>query len=338
MNPEIGRDRVRKITNQFSDFRVAVIGDLILDRYIWGHATRISPEAPVPIVKVDRKTSALGGAANVLRNISSLGAKPLALGVIGDDKAGRDIVRLCEKWDIDPSGIVVDGERNTTVKTRLIADNQQVVRVDDEKDSAIPSELALALSSRVSSLIQSGLDAVIIEDYNKGVISDFVIGELQSQLNSRNIPIALDPHPMNPLNVKGVKLFTPNRAEAFSLAGAIYAATILPLEDDHNLNDVGRTLMERWSPQFLLVTLGSDGMALFERDAKPIHIPTAAKEVYDVSGAGDTVIATFTTALLAGATALEAAALANHAAGMVVGKVGTVSIDVAGLVKSFTQK
>ena len=336
MNIAIEKNRIIKIAKQFPEFRIGVIGDLILDRYIWGHATRISPEAPVPIVKVDRKNSALGGAANVLRNIASLGAKPLAFGVIGDDKAGREIVRLCEKWTVDPSGIIVDGERNTTVKTRLIADHQQVVRVDEEIDSAISPQLALTLVRRVSSLAQKGLDAVIIEDYNKGVISDFLVTELQQFLNSQNIPLALDPHPLNPLKVKGIRLFTPNRAEAFGLAGVLHTATVLPLDDDHALHDVGDKLMDRWSPEILLVTLGSAGMALFEKGAKPIHIPTAAKEVFDVSGAGDTVIATFTVALLAGASALEAAILANHAAGIVVGKVGTVPVDVEVLLKNLS--
>lgn len=335
----IDKDRVCEITKRFRQFHIGVIGDLILDQYIWGHATRISPEAPVPVVKVERKTSTLGGAANVLRNISSLGAKSVAFGVVGDDSAGEEIINLCRKWDIEPTGIVVDGERNTTVKTRLIADHQQVVRIDEEKDSRISLQLAKTLLNDVSTRIKENrLDAIIIEDYNKGVISNFLVKELQTLLNSKKIPIALDPHPQNPLDIKDIKLLTPNRTEAFSLVNEPYAPTILPLENDYKLNDVGNKLINNWSPEILLITLGSAGMALFEATAKPIQIPTAAKEVFDVSGAGDTVIATFTTALLSGASTLEAAMIANHAAGIVVRKVGTVPVDVCDLIDSFSPK
>ena len=333
----IDKDRVCEITKRFREFHIGVIGDLILDQYIWGNATRISPEAPVPVVKVERKTSTLGGAANVLRNISSLGAKSVAFGVVGKDRAGEEIVNLCRKWNIEPTGIVVDSERNTTVKTRLIADHQQVARIDEEKDCRISNKLAKTLFDDVSSCIKENrLDAIIIEDYNKGVISNFLLEELQTLLNSKNIPMALDPHPQNPFDLKNIKLLTPNRTEAFSMANEPYTSTVLPLENDYKLNAVGNKLINKWSPEVLLITLGSAGMALFEAAAKPIQIPTAAKEVFDVSGAGDTVIATFTTALLSGASSLEAATIANHAAGIVVRKVGTVPVDVDDLLDSFS--
>ena len=334
----IERDRLLEITSRCPQLHIGVVGDLMVDRYIWGRATRISPEAPVPIVKVERKNSTLGGAANVLRNIVSLGSRAVAFGVIGDDVSGGELRQLCQRWSINTTGIITDQERGTTVKTRVIADHQQVVRIDDERCNSVSFDIAQALVSKLlANIDENRLDALVVQDYNKGVVSRSLVKQLQSFIESTKIPVALDPHPDNPLELKGMKLFTPNRAEAFSLAGIPYKPTIFPVSDDTELNRVGNLLMKEWSPDVLLITLGSAGMALFEKDTKPLHIPTAAKEVFDVSGAGDTVIATFTMALLAGATPVEAAIIANRAASIVVGKVGTAPVDIETLIESFAR-
>jgi D-glycero-beta-D-manno-heptose-7-phosphate kinase len=330
------KKRLFEITDNFKRFRIGVVGDLILDRYIWGKATRISPEAPVPIVKAERKTSALGGAANVLRNLSTLKTKPVSFGILGNDVDGRETLQLCRNWNIETKGIVLDSTRQTTVKTRLIADRQQVVRIDDEKDTPIDDACRGELLNRISAALTNGeLDALVIEDYHKGVVSNTLVREIQTQADSSGIPLALDPHPGHQLEISGLKLITPNRSEAFTLAGEYFTPTVLPLEEDEKLCKVAARLLSRWSPGILLITLGSEGMALFVGNDEPIHMPTKAREVFDVSGAGDTVIATFITAFLAGADPLEAADISNHAAGIAVGQIGTFPVALEDIHKSF---
>ncbi len=330
------RDRVNTIAAAISNCSIGVVGDLILDQYIWGHATRISPEAPVPIVKVERKTTTLGGAANVLRNLKSLGAGAQAFGVIGDDAGGIEMLTLCERWGILTPGVVRSADRVTTVKTRLLADNQQVARIDEEIDSQIGDEIAERLRSGVCQQLRSGaLAALIAEDYNKGVLSGPFLQHLVALAREHNVPVALDPHPGNRMPIKGLTLITPNRAEAFALTGEFLTPTVLPLSADAGLIRVGARLMVDWAPDILLITLGKDGMAVFQPDKPPHHIPTAAREVYDVSGAGDTVIASFMAAMCGGATALESAELANHAAGLAVAHVGTVSVEMTDIIQTF---
>lgn len=319
---------IRDWIERFSEYRVAVVGDVILDQYIWGHATRISPEAPVPIVRVARRNFALGGAANVMRNIASVGATALAFGVVGQDENAGEFRNLCEQWQISTEGLVTAPERKTTVKVRVISDNQQIVRIDEESDEPIGSDLAYEMVRRLRTAIDGGrVDAVILEDYHKGVLVPELVDATLQLCRDKGIPVSLDPHPGNPFPINGLRVMTPNRAEAFALAGCFHQEPIWPLTEDEHLLEVGRRLQERYDPSILLITLGAGGMALFEDSGTPLHIPTVAKEVFDVSGAGDTVIAICSLALLAGADARQAAVLANHAAGVVVAKLGTVPVS-----------
>lgn len=335
MNP----DRAQEIVHAFSRQRVAVFGDLMLDRYIWGQASRISQEAPVPIVAVNRQTAAPGGAANVLRNIASLGGNAIALGVIGDDVNGDDLIRELEAQGIGASAVVRDADRKTTEKTRIIADHQQVVRVDVEEVKAIDAEQAGRLVDALDTEAERGtLQAIIVEDYNKGTVTETVLKAIVELATRHKIPVALDPHPGNPAHAEGFTIMTPNRAEAFAMAGVYPQAGVLPIEEDAALRDVVQRLQAQWKPEYLLITLGAHGMALFHSDDAPIHIPTQAREVYDVSGAGDTVIASFVLALLSGASPKEAAMISNHAAGVVVGKVGTAPVSGDELIHSFHQE
>lgn len=329
-------DDVAALLRRLTRFRVAVVGDIILDRYIWGHATRISYEAPVPVVKVAKRNSALGGAGNVMRNLAALGIQPVAFGVLGADDDANEVRRLCRDWKIDTGGIITANDRPSTVKTRLISDNQQVARIDDESDEPITAETTDALCQAfVTMLEQDQIDAVIFEDYNKGVLAGGAAEQIMAALRDHDIPTALDPHPGNPLNTSGFTLMTPNRPEAFAMTSTYYRDSTHPITDDNALMDVGRALKKQWNPALLLITLGADGMLLLDGEQPPAHIPTVAQEVFDVSGAGDTVVATFMAALLAGASPAQSAVVANHAGGVVVGKLGTVTVTVDELLASF---
>jgi rfaE bifunctional protein kinase chain/domain len=327
-------ERARDILDRCAGRRVAVVGDFMLDRYIWGAASRISQEAPVPVVRALKTTSAPGGAANVARNVHTLGARPVPFGVAGPDAAGDELAALLEAMAGGPAGIIRDTSRRTTEKTRIIAGGQQVVRVDNEDDDPLPGAIADELLARLRAAV-ARVDAIIVEDYAKGVVSGTVLREIAAMGNDRGVPVTLDPHPSHPYNVPGLAAITPNRAEAFALAGLYPAKTVLPLIDDAPLREAAVRLAALWAPKCILVTLGGDGMALFRRDSMPAHFPTRAREVFDVSGAGDTVIAAFTLALIAGATPEEACVLANHAAGVVVAKVGTAPVDAEELLATF---
>ncbi len=316
--------------------RVAVFGDLMLDRYIWGQATRISQEAPVPIVTVNRRNAAPGGAANVLRNIASLGARAAAYGVIGDDANGADLLTLLSEQSIDVSGVLHDAERTTTEKTRIIAEHQQVVRVDVEEVAPISDEHVRDVVERLDDEAgNDGLHAIIIEDYSKGMVTEAALKAIADVGARHGIPIALDPHPGNAASAEGIAMLTPNRAEAFAMAGVYLRPAVRPVMEDKALLEVVHILQDRWKTRYLLVTLGGDGMALFQNGEPPVHISTQAREVFDVSGAGDTVIASFVLALIAGASAEDAAIVSNHAAGVVVGKVGTAPVTPEELLASF---
>ena len=311
----------------FKKFRVAVVGDMMLDRYIFGRASRISPEAPVPVVAVEREHETAGGASNVTRNILGLGGQAVACGIAGTDARGDALVRLLQDEGADCSCIIRTPDRPTTVKTRVIANHQQVVRIDREVTSPIPAAIREQLETRVLEMIRSkSIQAIVFEDYAKGLLSQEMMQRMADAARAAGVITSLDPHPSHSFTVTGLTLMTPNRAEAFGLAGAYYRNGVQPISADQPLLDVSRKLRQGWQVEQLLVTLGADGMALFMENKPVLHIPTKAREVFDVSGAGDTVIATFTLALLAGATPGEAAQIANHAAGVVVGKVGTVPI------------
>ena len=329
--------RARELVGQFSGKRIAVVGDLMLDRYIWGDATRISQEAPVPIVAVKTVSASPGGAANVLRNLATLDAKPLAFGVVGMDHNGEELCALLEEQGADVAGIHRNSERMTTEKTRILAGNQQVVRVDTERIEFVNSEEVKRLKKSLEAAAKGdGLDAIIIEDYAKGVVTGEILDEVAEVGRRYDIPVAQDPHPGNQAYTKGMTILTPNRTEAFAMAGVYRTKAVLPIEEDVAFLEVVEILQKRWEPKHLLITLGPNGMALFENGEKPLHIPTRAREVFDVSGAGDTVIASFTLALVSGATPEEAAILSNHAAGVVVAKVGTAPVYTEELIESFS--
>ena len=327
---------ILSIKEKISKLRIGVVGDLIVDSYVWGDATRISPEAPVPIVHVKRRTQTLGGAANVINNISCLGAKCYAYGIVGSDKSGRDLSQMMEDLGCDTHGVLVDGSRCTTVKTRVIAATQQVVRIDEEELHDLDKEIRLNLMATIKADIDAGnLDGLIFEDYNKGVLDRELVQELADYAKANGILTSMDPHPGHPMNISNLTYITPNRSEAFALAGTYLSDGIIPVTDDAPLMQVGKKLMDLWTPDILLITLGAHGMAMFRKGKQIFHIPTKAKDVFDVSGAGDTVISTLMLALLAGCDGEAAAIVANHAAGVVVAHVGTVPIQLEELVATF---
>ncbi|MBA4312406.1 MAG: D-glycero-beta-D-manno-heptose-7-phosphate kinase [Chlorobiaceae bacterium] len=306
--------------------RIAVVGDLMLDRYIWGNVSRISPEAPVPIVDMEQEQMRLGGAANVAMNIKSLGGNPMLVGVIGEDNSGRQLVELLRESDFKTDGIATDNSRPTTVKTRVIANNQHVVRIDREQKSDISQEIQKLLLNHIRKNIKS-IDGIIIEDYNKGVIVKNLIGEVISIANENQKIITVDPKFNNFFEYKNITVIKPNRKEAEEAMG-------IRLKTDEDILIAGKTLIEKLHVKNVLLTRGEHGMSLFESDGKISHMPTKALTVSDVSGAGDTVISTLTMALAGGSTIKEAATLANFAGGIVCGYAGIVPIKLDELKKT----
>ena len=330
--------RLKKIVDKFRDIRIAVVGDLMLDVYIWGKASRISPEAPVPVVQVKEKSCCLGGAANVMRNVVTLGGKVKAYGVIGCDSDGDEIKDLFGAYHIDPSSLSVDKARRTTKKERIIASAQQLLRVDFEDTEKLDDTIRQEMVSELKKLIYSrAVDAIIFEDYGKGVLNEEMLNQLIPAARENNIITSLDPKPGHLLNVKGLTVMKPNRSEAFAITGTFQQGNGMAVEDDKQLHAVAKQILDEWEPDYLIISLASQGMALFRKGADMVVIPTKAHEVYDVSGAGDTVIAAFTLALSTGADPVEAAEIANHAAGIVVGKVGTVTVSKEELLESFNR-
>ena len=313
----------------FAKQKVLVVGDVMLDRYVWGSAKRISPEAPVPVVRVNRRNAVPGGAANVAGNIKSLGGGAEIIGVLGDDADGIELQRLLESAGVGTAGLMRLSGRETTVKTRVIAGTQHVVRIDSEDSTALSSHGRRMLRSRIEEEIASGkVGALILEDYAKGLFGKDFMQAIVNCARQHGVITMLDPHPTDSFNVKGLTLMTPNRLEAFALAGVKYVSGSGKPEEDSALLKVAAAIKPHWHPEYLLVTLGAQGMALFSGDFKtPEHIPTRARQVFDVSGAGDTVMATMTLSMLSGASAYDAARIANYAAGVVVGIVGTACIE-----------
>lgn len=332
-------ERIQTLIKNFGGKRIAVVGDVMVDSYVWGETSRISPEAPVPVVHVKKKTQCLGGASNVMRNVVTLGGNVYSYGVIGDDQTGIELRHLLDNYSISHDNLIVDPSRQTIEKMRVMAANQQLLRVDYEDTGEVGDDYRTQLIETLIKEIKAGsVDGVIFEDYAKGLLEVSMIEKVIDIAREHNVAIALDPHPGHPLQAKGLTLMTPNRLEAFGLAGMYCHDPVTPVKDDTALMEVAKKLRETWEPDYLLITLGAQGMALFDKEGTFISIPTQAKEVFDVSGAGDTVIASFTLALLSGATGEEAAIFANHAAGVVVGKVGTVSVDINEVVESFTKE
>ena len=326
--------RVKRLLNAAAKSRVMVVGDVILDQFLWGQVKRISPEAPVPVVEFERESFMPGGAANVARNLTALGGGVNLFGLVGKDGEARQLRALLKEEDIDGRGLKVVNDRLTTRKTRVVAHQQQVVRIDREtkliEDLRVTKRLLNAVEKDIN-----GADAIIVADYNKGVVTRELIEGLHTLCRPRGIWLSLDPKPSHQIEVSGFSLITPNRSELFELAGLTDEGRHKnPLRDKHLMVAV-RAVQVKYQPALLLVTLSEQGMLLAQCGARPVVVPTMAQEVYDVSGAGDTVIASFTIAIAAGASPLEATLFANHAAGIVVGKIGTATASPRELAASF---
>lgn len=315
---KFSEERLQQILAPMRQTFVAVIGDVMLDRYIWGNVTRISPEAPVPIVDVRSENSHLGGAANVAINIASLGALPVLIGAVGDDSHGAELAQILRQESIATEFLAIDRDRPTTVKTRVIAGSQQVVRIDREHRTPI-SEMTRRRMTDVFEEHLGTLSAVILQDYNKGVIGEELISDIVALAAARKLPVFVDPKYHNFFSYRGVTVFKPNRKETEDALG-------LRLSDEQSFEDAARTLRDRLGCDHVLLTLGELGMLLFDKDGSIERVPTKARTVADVSGAGDTVIATLATAMAAGATVVEAAHLANFAGGLVCEEVGIVPV------------
>jgi D-beta-D-heptose 7-phosphate kinase/D-beta-D-heptose 1-phosphate adenosyltransferase len=326
--------RVRQILDGASETHVLVIGDVMLDHFIWGNVARISPEAPVPVVDFERESFMPGGAANVARNLTALKVSTELYGVVGHDLAARQLKRLLTQHHIGCRGLIGKAARPTIVKTRIVAHKQQVVRIDRETRDGLDEKVTRRLLAGVESLAPK-VAAVIAGDYGKGIISQSLLDGLKDLCRKHGIWLSLDPKPVHDLNLAGLSLITPNRKEAFALAKLPDETRNTDPLADVSLMHVANRLLNELRPAVLLITLGELGMLVCMRNRKPFHIPTIAREVFDVSGAGDTVIASFTLAIAAGASPLEAAVLSNHAAGIVVGKIGTATASPEELLASF---
>lgn len=315
----LGVNKADKIIDRFKKARVLVVGDLIMDHFIWGAVSRISPEAPVPVVDVKSESLLLGGSANVVNNIHSLGGKCMVAGVVGSDEDGDKLLSMLRKKKMSTSAIVVDKRRPTTIKTRIIAHNQQIVRFDREDRTKISPAVASKVFEKIKKVAGS-VDVIIISDYAKGLITPSLVKDIVSLAERHGVPVAVDPKVEHFDDYKNVTIVTPNNLEASRASG-------VEITDDKSLYKAGTILSKRLGAEALLITRGEHGMSLFTKEGE-VHIPTVAKEVYDVSGAGDTVIGVIGLALGSGASFSEAAVLANCAAGKVVGKVGTATVTL----------
>jgi D-beta-D-heptose 7-phosphate kinase/D-beta-D-heptose 1-phosphate adenosyltransferase len=315
--PRFDLDALRALVARFAGRRIAVLGDVMVDRYLWGRVGRISPEAPVPVVEIERETSSLGGAGNVAANLSALGAVPTLIAVAGDDGEGGHLRRSLAERGVNADHLLADAGRVTTVKTRIIAQSQQVVRADRETRADVSG----ALLERVRGALERGLEAseaLVVSDYGKGVVHPGTLETALAIARRRGIPVCVDPKESHIDAYRGVTLLTPNQHEA----GYVQGRRIV---DEASLAEVGWGLQKRLDAAAVLITRGPDGMSLFERGGGYTYLPTVAREVYDVTGAGDTVVGVVALALAAGADFVTACHLANHAAGLVIREVGTAS-------------
>lgn len=322
-NPlQLSREQKKHLLEAIERFprcRILVAGDLMLDRFIWGEVHRISPEAPVPVVEVREETQLLGGTANVVHNVAALGGKAAVAGVIGDDLAGEALTRLLQGIHVPTEGLIVEPDRQTTLKTRIIAQNQQVVRLDRECKSPLQKESVRRILAYIEdSLAQT--DGIIISDYAKGVVSPEFMDALRSITAGSDLPVIVDPKVQHADLYREVTMITPNHHEASRMSG-------VDIRDEQTLIEAGRSLLDRLQCRTVLITRGKEGMSLFHRDGRVIHIPTVARRVFDVTGAGDTVIAALTLGYVAGLSMVDSALLANLAAGIVVGEVGTTAVS-----------
>lgn len=325
---QLTRQRAYEIIQSMRDRNIVILGDVMLDEFVWGDVTRISPEAPVPVVDIRRESVHLGGAANVLANGVALGAKGCVVGVVGNDSAGerlRASLKEASPQQPDDYLVVADGRPSTT-KTRIIAHNQLVVRADREQRTPINGHVEERIVSSLKNALREA-DAFVVSDYDKGVVTPRILGEILKIAYER-VPVLIDPKVRNFPYYHPASLITPNHHEALRM-------TNTEEDSDDGLHKSARMIKDKLKCDAVLITRGDRGIMLLEGDNEPVFVETAAREVYDVTGAGDTVIATLAAALAAGATMLEAANLANHAAGIVVGKVGTATASADELLATF---
>ena len=323
----IDKQRASELLGQIENRNIVVLGDVMLDEFIWGDVTRVSPEAPVPVVDIRRESTHLGGAANVLANLLVLGAKACVVGVVGDDFAGERIrlsVQDKSAWQTK-GALILDQSRPTTIKTRIIAQNQMVVRADREHRTPVNGEIEGRIISAVKAAIENA-HALVVSDYDKGVVTPRILSEVLPAAYGR-MPVLIDPKIRNFDSYRPATLVTPNHHEALRLAG-------LEEDSDDTLRRAAQMIRKRLGCDAVLITRGDRGMMLVEGDSDSVNVKTAAREVFDVTGAGDTVIAALGAALAAGASMAEAAALANYAAGIVVGKLGTATASAGEVLDS----
>jgi len=326
--------RLRLILDRAASKRILVIGDLMLDEFVWGKVGRISPEAPVPVVEVTGESFFPGGAANVARNLRELVDRVSVIGLTGKDRSGQQLRELLAERKIDISDSLEDEKFPTIVKTRIIARHQQVVRVDREKVASPSAKQVAKVVAAVGKRLGE-IDAVIFEDYGKGFLTRELVSQIARQARAAKKIVTADPNPHNLIDWSGMTAVKPNRAEAFLAAGIASRDFDVSPKKDVDLVHAGKELLQKWGVQYLLVTLGEHGMMFFEKGKRPHHIPTKARDVFDVSGAGDTAIAMFTLALVCNAMPLEAAQIANYASAVVVGKLGTATVTSDELISSF---
>jgi D-beta-D-heptose 7-phosphate kinase/D-beta-D-heptose 1-phosphate adenosyltransferase len=321
----MNRSRANQILDDFAGKSILIIGDVMLDEFIWGKVARISPEAPVPVVEVVRETYRLGGSANVAANIRALDGIPIPIGVMGRDAASQHIEGLLQESLIEANGLL-HTDRPTTLKTRIIAHSQQVVRTDRESKKPLSSEMNSDLAALFLQYLPHAA-GVVVSDYDKGVVNRELLSATLPKARAAGVPVYLDPKVHHADYYRPITLITPNHREAELLTGTV-------IDCEAALDDAGRKLLQRFDCEYALITRGEEGMSLFNRRGSH-HLPTFAREVFDVTGAGDTVIATLALARAGGATMEEAAILANHAAGIVVGKVGTATANRSELLSDF---
>ena len=328
--------RLEQILDRASSRRITVIGDLMLDEFVWGKVGRISPEAPVPVVEVTGESFYPGGAANVVRNLREFVDRVAIIGLLGKDRSGQQLRELLSEQKIDTSNAVEEATFHTIVKTRIIARHQQVVRVDRETfvgpSAAQIEEVVAGVRKNIPET-----DAIIFEDYGKGFLSTELVSQIADAARSAGKIVAADPNPRNLVEWRGVTVIKPNRTEAFHAAGIPSGDPDTDPSQDRDLKRAGETLLKKWETENVLITLGEHGMMLFQKKEAPHYIPAKAQEVFDVSGAGDTAIALFTLGLACGATPTEAAEIANHASAVVVSKLGTATVTRDELMASFRE-
>src|SRR3989338_6614619 len=321
------KQRLLKLLEQFRQKKILVVGDVMLDKYIWGEVSRISPEAPVQVVNVVKESYAPGGASNAANNVAALGAQVFMVGVVGKDSTKKKLVKELKTRNIDVNGLIDGENKRTILKVRVIGRSQQLIRFDYEKKGYVDTKTENNILDFISNKIDE-IDAIIVSDYAKGVITKHLIEKLMTLCNKRNKIIVVDPKPKNKEFYRNATLITPNSIEAQQMSSSQEEEF-----SDSDIEKIGKQLLEELNSN-ILITKGEKGMSLFEKNGKTTSIPTFAKEVYDIIGAGDTVVASVVLALVSQASFEEAAIIANHAAGITVGKVGTSTVSTEELKRS----